>query len=63
MHEAGIEGVALIWIDYGPMLKLYVERGVLYLRPPAISTETTRPYTAIIPDMTTGMRDYLPLAL
>ena len=27
------------------------------LRAPAIRTETTSPYTAIIPDMTTGMRD------
>lgn len=25
---------------------------------PAISTDTTRPYTAIIPDMTTGMSDW-----
>ena len=28
------------------------------LRAPAIRTETTSPYTAIIPDMTTGMSDY-----
>jgi hypothetical protein len=33
-------------------------RALYHLRLPAISTETTRPYTAIIPDMTTGMRDY-----
>ena len=25
---------------------------------PDISTDTTRPYTAMIPDITTGMRDY-----
>ena len=28
------------------------------LRAPAISTDTTSPYTAMIPDMTTGIRDY-----
>ena len=33
-------------------------RALDHLRFPAISTETTRPYTAMIPDMTTGIRDY-----
>lgn len=27
------------------------------IHPPAMSTETTRPYTAMIPDITTGISD------
>jgi hypothetical protein len=41
-----------------------VSQGGGYARPsgnvqsPAISTDTTRPYTAMIPDITTGINDW-----
>ena len=35
----------------------YYTQVVLDARDPAINTDTTRPYTAIMPDMTTGMSD------
>ncbi len=45
------EGYGVVW------------RAIFHLRRPTISTETTRPYTAIIPDMTTGIRDYRRLVV
>ena len=60
VHGAGIERIVICWIHYTPYTVNTLPSQVpkRHVQFPAMRTDTTNPYTAIIPDMTTGMSDY-----